>query len=78
MSETLVPIASALPPIATSLTPGLPTAAELFDFAAGAERRCKRGSGTGSQRASGRARAGRDAPRGANERAALASPGAAQ
>jgi hypothetical protein len=39
MSETLVPIASALPPIATSLTPGLPTAAELFDFAAGAERR---------------------------------------
>ena len=39
MSETLVPVASALPPIATSLTPGLPTAAELFDFAAGAERR---------------------------------------
>ena len=39
MSETLVPIASALPPIATSLTPGLPTAANLFDFAAGAERR---------------------------------------
>jgi hypothetical protein len=39
MSETLVPVASALPPIATSLTPGLPTATELFDFAAGAERR---------------------------------------
>ena len=39
MSETLVPIAPALPPIATSLTPGLPTAADLFDFAAGAERR---------------------------------------
>lgn len=39
MSETLVPVPSALPPIATSLNPGLPTAAELFDFAAGAERR---------------------------------------
>ncbi|MCX5978557.1 MAG: hypothetical protein NTW70_03585 [Chloroflexi bacterium] len=39
MSETLVPIASALPLIATSLTPGLPKAAELFDFAGGAERR---------------------------------------
>ena len=39
MSETLVPIAPVLPPIATSLTPGLPTAADLFDFAAGAERR---------------------------------------
>lgn len=39
MSETLVPIASDLPPIATSLTPGLPIAAALFDFAAGAERR---------------------------------------
>jgi hypothetical protein len=39
MSETLVPTASALPPIATSLTPGLPTPAELFDFVGGAERR---------------------------------------
>jgi len=39
MSETLAPITTALPPIATSLTPGLPTAADLFDFAAGAERR---------------------------------------
>ena len=39
MSETLVPTASALPPITTSLAPGLPAAADLFDFAAGAERR---------------------------------------
>lgn len=41
MSETLVPLAAALPLIATSLTPGLPSAAELFDYAAGAERRVR-------------------------------------
>ena len=41
MSETLVPFAADLPAIATSLDPGIPAPADLFDFAAGAERRVR-------------------------------------